>query len=126
MRIRSALLLAILGSACGGSGPSDTRLSGEYDVHGTGAVQAQPARFRVISQNDERIVIDWVGGDVRGDLPVRDTAQWNESAYRLDWRPQALNGPMYIVRILGETCTGQTFFGFGNSPAWLTCTLTPI
>jgi hypothetical protein len=110
--------------ACGGdaTGPDGGQLSGTYQIAGTGTPVAGvgPWTFRVVSQDADRIILDWTAGPIRGTLPVRDTASWNVSAYRLDFHN---GGPTYIVRITGSSCTGQTFFAFGNSPAWTTCTI---
>lgn len=109
-------------AACGGTptGADTGALSGDYRI--AGAPNAGPWTFRVISQDDDRIIFDWIAGPMAGALPVRDTAEWNVSAYRVDWR-SATNSPLYIARIVGTSCTGQTFYDFGNSPPWPSCTM---
>lgn len=115
--------LALLSTACGDpTGTDGGHLSGDYRITGTGLKSTTPATFRVIDQNDDRIVLDWTGGTVYPGVPVRDTAQWNESAYRLDWRETA-GGSMYIIRFTGTSCTGSLFNALGGSGPWDTCTM---
>ena len=126
MMLRTRYTLGILAlAACGGdpTGADTGQLSGDYQITGTGTAATGPVTFRVVDQTDERIVLDWIGGVVYPGVPVRDTAQWNESAYRLDWRETA-GGSMYIVRFTGTTCTGQRFNALGGSGAWTGCTMT--
>lgn len=125
MLLRTRYTLALLAlAACGGdpTGADTGKLSGDYRVTGTGLTATTPATFRVIDQNDERIVVDWIAGTVYPGVPVRDTALWNESAYRLDWRETA-GGSMYIIRFTGTTCTGQRFNALGGSGAWASCAM---
>lgn len=121
--MRSRYLLALLTLAACGGDSADANLSGTYTLTGTGQGVTAPWTVNIVSQNEDRIILDFTGGPVLGVVPVRDTALWNVSAYRLEWRPPT-NDRNYIVRITGTSCTGQTFFGFGNSPAWTACTLT--
>jgi hypothetical protein len=126
MRIVTCLAVLAAAVGCGDSatGPEELRQNGVYQVTGVGPGVTAPWEFRVLDKNAERIILDWTSGPVVGNLPVRDTALWNESAYRVDWLPPSGGPPMYILRITGTTCVGRSFYAFGNSTEWSGCTLT--
>lgn len=77
--------------------------------------------FTVVSATDELVTLDWTAGDVRGTFPIRATAPWNETAYRIQWLGNA-QGANRWLRFTATTCSGANL---GNTAIhWTSCTIT--
>lgn len=120
-------IAAVSLAACGdGTGPSDTKPSGEYVVTPNGSRTPGAVRLRIISADDDRVILDLLSGDHRTPaFPVRDTAAWNDGFYRAQWQGSE-GGVVHVLQLTATRCEGRTilstFSGLEPYP-WSSCAL---
>lgn len=120
MKKSAAFLLLLAACSSDPAGPNGTEVpSGSYHVTTTIGGVGYMWNFNVVSADESRAIIDFTSGDVRGTLPVRDTAEVNVDAYRVQWLG-IQSGVNYVLRFTSVSCSALIFPGINSTSCSIT------
>lgn len=128
-RLAMALAAVAAGAciACSSGAPVVTNtLSGNYEITGIRVLpnntgDARELTISVVSVNANRVVFDFLSGDINRPVPVRDTAVASGDRYEVTWIGSAEFN--HVVSFDASTCSGSDIDGAGAAAPWATCAI---